>query len=142
VIAKSEVPFGSPLLDALPDLAPELTEGAGDGLVADVNARLPFAAHTTQPLNHAEVLWDRDLQERVLSLLEPGRAPMPAPAEDPECPAVRGQKAQAEAEIAALQADLHEAGPGQKAAIVAAIRRWRRLVVQAEQRAAALGCSI
>jgi hypothetical protein len=138
-IAKGEVPYGSPLLDALPDLAPELADGMGDGLVADLSARLPFAAHTTLPLNHAEALWDPGLQQRVLAVLAPPD-PVEPPAELPECAALRGRKAEAEAELGALQADLQDAAPGQKPAIVAAIRRWRRVLEQAEQRAVALGC--
>ena len=69
-IAKDEVPLNSPLLDAFPNLAPEVTEGAGDGLVANARARLPSTPHTTLALNHAEALWDHGLQERVLPLLD------------------------------------------------------------------------
>ena len=78
-IAELEVPGCSPLLDVLPDLAPELAEGIGDGLVSDARARLPFASHTTLPLNHAEALWDMDLQERVLALLDAATASAPPP---------------------------------------------------------------
>jgi hypothetical protein len=139
-IAKGEVPFSSPLLNALPDLAPELAEG-GDGLVADANARLGFASHTTLALNHAEALWDPGLQERVLGLLDDPGVPVAPPAEHPDCPSVRDKKAEAQAEILALQADLREAAPGQKPAIAAAIGRWRQVLAQADRRAVALGCS-
>jgi hypothetical protein len=39
-------------------------------LVADARARLPFSAsHTTNPLNHAEALWDPTLQAQVVAIL-------------------------------------------------------------------------
>jgi hypothetical protein len=44
--------------------------------VTDARARLPFSAsHTTNPLNHAEALWDRTLQAQVISILSRLRAP-------------------------------------------------------------------
>lgn len=69
----SELPVESPQLDALPDLAPEVTPGVGDGLVADARARLPYAPHTVRALNHGEVLWDPATQDDVIRFLG-GRA--------------------------------------------------------------------
>ena len=62
----------SPMLDELRDFADEVVPGRGDGLVADQRARLPWSTHTTLPLNHAEVLWDRGLQQRVAQLIDRG----------------------------------------------------------------------
>jgi pimeloyl-ACP methyl ester carboxylesterase len=62
----------SPVLDGIRDFVPEVTVGAGDGLVSDARARLPWSTHFTTKLNHAEVLWDRPLQLQVLRLIEPG----------------------------------------------------------------------
>lgn len=66
-----EVPFASPMLDALPDVVvdDEQDNGEGDGLVADVRARLPGAPHESFPVNHAEALWDEELFARVARLL-------------------------------------------------------------------------
>jgi hypothetical protein len=48
----------------------ELSEGRGDLLTADSRTRLPFAvAHQTNPINHAEALWDPILQAQVLRIL-------------------------------------------------------------------------
>lgn len=67
----SELPGISPMFNALPDhFVPEITPGKGDGLVADARARLPFESiHITDQLNHAEVLWDRNLQEQIVQIL-------------------------------------------------------------------------
>jgi hypothetical protein len=61
---------------------PELAPGAGDVLVSDARARLPFAAtHTTNALNHLEALYDPRLQGQVVALLAGLRtAPPPPPA--------------------------------------------------------------
>ncbi|MGH7562134.1 MAG: esterase/lipase family protein [Gemmatimonadales bacterium] len=61
----------SPGLDGIRDFAAEVTVGAGDGLVSNQRARLPWSTHFTTQLNHAEVLWDRPLQLQVLRLIEP-----------------------------------------------------------------------
>jgi alpha-beta hydrolase superfamily lysophospholipase len=47
----------------------EMVHGRGDLLVTDAAARLPGAPHRTNPLNHAEALWNPGLQQQVLSLL-------------------------------------------------------------------------
>lgn len=66
-----EVPFASPMLDALPDAVvdEEQDDGEGDGLVADARARLPGAPHESFPVNHVEALWDENLFARVADLL-------------------------------------------------------------------------
>ena len=57
-------------LTTLVATTPELAPGFGDVLVADARARLPFSAsHTTNPLNHAEALWDPTLQAQVIAIL-------------------------------------------------------------------------
>jgi pimeloyl-ACP methyl ester carboxylesterase len=66
---ETEVPVASPLADSLPNVIEELTEGRGDLLTADMRARLPFATHQTNPINHAEALWDPILQAQVLRIL-------------------------------------------------------------------------
>ena len=70
-----EIPVLSPLFDRAGGAAAEVTPGQGDGLVTDKSARLPFALHTTTDLNHAEVLWDRGLQRKVVSILKGITAP-------------------------------------------------------------------
>jgi hypothetical protein len=67
-ITMVELP-GSPVLNSLPPLAPEIIQGQGDMLVADGRAHLPFSIQHTNSLNHAEALWDPSLQAQVLSLL-------------------------------------------------------------------------
>ena len=62
--------------------------------------------------------------------------------EHPDCPAIRDQIAEAEAEIRSLQEDLQHAAPGEKAAIVAQIRRWRATLRTAQQRATELACRL
>lgn len=66
---ETEVAGVSPLADSLPDVIEELTEGRGDLLTADARTRLPFATHQTNPINHAEALWDPILQAQVLRIL-------------------------------------------------------------------------
>ena len=66
---ETEVPVASPLADSLPNVIEELTEGRGDLLTADSRTRLPFATHQTNPINHAEALWDPVLQAQVLRIL-------------------------------------------------------------------------
>jgi len=71
----TEIDGLSPILDAVRDFADELTPGKGDALVSDQRSRLPWSTHATDQLNHAEVLWDRPLQQRVVQLIEAaGRA--------------------------------------------------------------------
>jgi hypothetical protein len=65
-----EIDGVSPILDALRDFADELTPGKGDALVSDQRSRLPWSIHATDQLNHAEVLWNRPLQQRVVQLIE------------------------------------------------------------------------
>lgn len=64
-----EVPVISPVADSVPNLVPELSDGAGDLLTADERTRLPFAVHQTNRINHAETLWDETLQLQVLRIL-------------------------------------------------------------------------
>jgi Putative serine esterase (DUF676) len=62
-------------LSALASLTPELAHGSGDILTTDAGARLPFAlSHTSNPLNHAEALYDPTLQAQVVSILTRLRA--------------------------------------------------------------------
>ena len=67
-ITMIELP-GSPVLNSLPPLVPEIIQGQGDMLVADSRAHLAFSIPHTNSLNHAEALWDPSLQAQVLSLL-------------------------------------------------------------------------
>jgi len=68
-IEMTEVPIISPFGNSLPNLIPEITDGLGDLLTADARTRLPFAAHQTNSINHAESLWDARLQDQVLRIL-------------------------------------------------------------------------
>jgi hypothetical protein len=67
----------SPMLDEMRDFAAELKPGQGDGLVTNASSRLPWSTHVTTDLNHAEVLWDRPLQQRVARLLDEGTRRVP-----------------------------------------------------------------
>jgi len=50
-------------------LSPELAPG-GDLLVTDIRSHLPGeASHHTNPINHAEALWDDRLVAQVLPIL-------------------------------------------------------------------------
>jgi hypothetical protein len=60
----------SPVAGALRDFIPELKPGYGDILVAEEKTRLPWSTHFTDQLNHAEVLWNRDLQRQVAELIK------------------------------------------------------------------------
>jgi len=66
---ETEVPGASPVANSLPNVIEELTEGRGDLLTADSRTRLPFATHQTNPINHAEALWDPILQAQVMRVL-------------------------------------------------------------------------
>jgi pimeloyl-ACP methyl ester carboxylesterase len=68
----------SPIMDALRDFVAEVKPGHGDGLVTDASARLPFSTHETTNLNHAEVLWNRPLQQRVARLIGTSRPALKA----------------------------------------------------------------
>jgi predicted esterase len=58
---------GIPILSTL---TPEETWGQGDTLVTDTRSRLPGeASHRTNPLNHAQALWDEGLKAQVLTVL-------------------------------------------------------------------------
>jgi len=64
------------VLGLLTAVTPELAPGAGDLLVADSRAHLPFSAsRTTNALNHAEALWDPTLQAQVSAILLRLRTP-------------------------------------------------------------------
>jgi hypothetical protein len=74
VIYQSEVGGVSPVANGpLCSVAfgavPELAHGVGDLLTTDAGARLPFAAHRTNHLNHAEALWNPNLHQQVLGVL-------------------------------------------------------------------------
>jgi pimeloyl-ACP methyl ester carboxylesterase len=68
----AEVGLVSPLLERVPGVVPEIKAGQGDSLVTDQSARLPYSIHQTDQLNHAEVLWDRTLQQKVADILSSG----------------------------------------------------------------------
>jgi hypothetical protein len=79
-VQANEIGPVSPLLAKVRHFCPEVTPGLGDGLVADARARLPWSVHQSLPLNHAEALWDRGLEERVAAILlgpstKPGAGP-------------------------------------------------------------------
>ncbi len=74
-----EIQVLSPLFDKGGFIAPELQDGRGDGLVSNLSARLPFGTHYVNRLNHAEVLWDRGLQQQVLGLIKPVSGPLRLP---------------------------------------------------------------
>jgi hypothetical protein len=66
------------LLGAMAATTPELAPGAGDVLVSNASAHLPFSAtRTANSLNHAEALWDPALQSQVISILQRLRSPGP-----------------------------------------------------------------
>jgi len=69
VITPTLAPVLSPIFDSLPDLTEEITPGRGDMLSADSRDHLPFSIRHTNALNHAEALWDPNLQRQVLGLL-------------------------------------------------------------------------
>ena len=60
----------SPIPDALRDVIREIKPGFGDILVTDESARLPWSTHFTDQLNHAEIMWNRDLQKKVVDLIK------------------------------------------------------------------------
>jgi len=63
-------------LAGLAALTPELRNGAGDLLVADGSAHLPFSqTRRSNPLNHAEALYHPTLQQQVIEILERFRRP-------------------------------------------------------------------
>ncbi len=67
-----EIPGVSPMLDRVRAIVPEIKSGSGDSLVTDVSARLAYSKHETDNLNHAEVLWDRAVQQKVAAILSGG----------------------------------------------------------------------
>ena len=73
-----EIILVSPILDKVRDFAPEIKPGSGDALVTDASARLPHlgALHQTTQLHHAEVLWNRGLQQKVVQILSGLSAPV------------------------------------------------------------------
>jgi pimeloyl-ACP methyl ester carboxylesterase len=65
------------VLTALAASTPEVAPGAGDLLVSDARARLPFStSHAANPLNHVEALSDRTLQAQVVAILTRLRSPL------------------------------------------------------------------
>ena len=86
-----ELPLVSPMFDKVRDFVPEIAEGKGDGLVAEARSRLPWpnVRHEVTRLNHAEVLWDRDLQQKVARLLLPSHKPTPSPVPPRKPPVLR-----------------------------------------------------
>ena len=73
------LPVVTELVIAMNQLAastPDLAHGAGDVLVSNARAHLPFSSTiTSNPLNHAEALWDPILQAQVIATLSGLRAP-------------------------------------------------------------------
>ena len=65
-----EIPLISPLLDSLPNFIDEITQGKGDMLTSEERTKLKFAAHQSNPLNHAECLWDPGLFAQVSNILD------------------------------------------------------------------------
>jgi hypothetical protein len=61
------------VVDGIPilrDLIPEARMGIGELLCTDANSRLPFAvSHRTNPINHAQALWDTTLKGQVKTIL-------------------------------------------------------------------------
>ena len=53
----------------LPMAPPELTYGVGDILVAAPRAHLPFSTRFNNPLNHAQVLWNKGVKTQVMAIL-------------------------------------------------------------------------
>jgi len=64
-----EVPAISPIANSLPNVIEELSDRQGDLLTANRRSRLPYAVHQSNPINHAEALWDPTLQAQVLRIL-------------------------------------------------------------------------
>jgi hypothetical protein len=79
-IEPHELPLVSPMLDAVRDFVAEVADGKGDGLVAESRSRLPWPGvrHEVTQLNHAEVLWDRGVQDSVARILASSKAIPPA----------------------------------------------------------------
>ena len=49
----------------------ELKQGRGDGLVSAESSKLPWAnEHHVFPFNHAEILFDEDVRNRMVRLIE------------------------------------------------------------------------
>ena len=75
IIYESESWVFSPLISCMSPVTiggftiQEVSQGFGDVLTADERTRLPFATHRTNPINHAEALWDPGLQQQVLGVL-------------------------------------------------------------------------
>lgn len=75
IIFQDESWLFSPLINGLPSVPleglflPEFVQGLGDVLTADEGARLPFATHHTNAINHGEALWDPGIQQQVLGVL-------------------------------------------------------------------------
>ena len=62
--------------------------------------------------------------------------------ENPKCPTLRAEIAEATAEIRDLQQELQHAAPGAKAGIVQAIKGWQRKLAAAKKEASSLGCRL
>lgn len=76
-----EIGPASPMYASVRHIAPEITPEQGDGLVADQAARLPSyipSTHETDQLNHAEIFWNRPLQQRVVQILMTPVSPVTA----------------------------------------------------------------
>src|SRR5260370_4623521 len=62
----------------MPGFTQEIMPGEGDGLVANERAGLPFSTtHFVNPLNHAEVLWNVQVQATVADQLFQHQQPIP-----------------------------------------------------------------
>ncbi|MEK6537335.1 MAG: hypothetical protein AABZ63_07605 [Actinomycetota bacterium] len=72
VVTSVQNPLISPVFTAYPPVngSAETTPGLGDFLVSDASSRLPFEnSHHTNPVNHAEVMWDPTVHQQVLDIL-------------------------------------------------------------------------
>lgn len=72
VVTSAVDPARSPVFSAYPQVnaSAETAPGRGDFLVSEVSSRLSFAnSHHVHPVNHAEVMWDRNVHRQVLNLL-------------------------------------------------------------------------
>lgn len=71
------------VLDDVPGVSgmtPETTEHTGDIRVTDASARLPFAiAHHSNAINHAQALWDSNIQQQGLEALRTMRGHLATP---------------------------------------------------------------
>jgi hypothetical protein len=138
------MPPGLPLPQAVFPLPPEMMDGIGDVLVTDAAARLPFAVHQSRYLNHAEALWDRNLQDQVMWILDPTYGPSLPPPPPPiltPCEIIRNRVNACDAAIENLQTELGQAAPPQKSALAAQIMKNQAKRAALIKQAKSLNCS-